>query len=27
MGNFLLDKTQQKPLEQDVDWRKQFELD
>ena len=27
MGNFLLDKTLQKPLEQDVDWRKQFELD
>jgi carbamoyltransferase len=27
MGNFLLDKTQQKPLEKDVDWRKQFELD
>jgi len=27
MGNFLLDKTQQKPLEKDIDWRKQFELD
>jgi carbamoyltransferase len=27
MGNFLLDKTLQKPLEKDVDWRKQFELD
>lgn len=27
MGNYLLDKTQQKPLEHDVDWRKQFELD
>jgi len=27
MGNFLLDKTEQKPLEKDTDWRKQFELD
>ncbi|MCZ6672607.1 MAG: carbamoyltransferase [Verrucomicrobia bacterium] len=27
MGNFLLDKTQQKPLQDDVDWRKEFELD
>jgi carbamoyltransferase len=27
MGNFLLDKTAQKPLKKDVDWRKQFELD
>jgi len=27
MGNFLLDKKQQKPLEKDIDWRKQFELD
>jgi carbamoyltransferase len=27
MGNFLLDKTAQKPLEKDIDWRKQFELD
>jgi carbamoyltransferase len=27
MGNFLLDKKDQKPLEDDVDWRKEFELD
>jgi carbamoyltransferase len=27
MGNFLLDKTQQRPLDKDIDWRKQFELD
>ena len=27
MGPFLLDKAQQKPLETDVDWKKQFELD
>ncbi len=27
MGPFLLDKTQQKPLAEDVDWKKQFELD
>jgi carbamoyltransferase len=27
MGNYLLDKTAQKPLEKDIDWRKQFELD
>jgi carbamoyltransferase len=27
MGNFLLDKTEQKPLEKDIDWRKRFELD
>ena len=27
MGNYLLDKTQQKPLEKDVDWQKEFELD
>jgi len=27
MGNFLLDKTQQRQLEKDIDWRKQFELD
>jgi carbamoyltransferase len=27
MGNFLLDKKDQKPLEHDSDWRKEFELD
>lgn len=27
MGNFLLDKKRQKPLEEDTDWRKEFELD
>ncbi|MFQ5641390.1 MAG: carbamoyltransferase, partial [bacterium] len=27
MGNFLLDKQQQKKLEQDVDWQKEYELD
>jgi carbamoyltransferase len=27
MGNFLLDKKQQKALENDVDWKKEFELD
>jgi len=27
MGNFIVAKTQQKPLEQDTDWMKEFELD
>jgi len=27
MGPFLLDKSRQKPLEDDIDWRKEFELD
>jgi len=27
MGNFLLDKKEQKPLDKDIDWRKEFELD
>ena len=27
MGNFLLEKTEQKPLEGDTDWQKEFELD
>jgi len=27
MGCFLLDKKEQKPLEQDTDWQKEFELD
>jgi len=27
MGSFLLDKKQQKPLEDDIDWRSKFELD
>lgn len=27
LGNFLLDKAQQKPLDKDVDWQKEFGLD
>jgi carbamoyltransferase len=27
LGNFLLDKTQQKPLVDDLDWQKEFALD
>jgi carbamoyltransferase len=27
MGNFLLDKRNQKPIKQDIDWQKEFELD
>ncbi|MFQ5861882.1 MAG: carbamoyltransferase [Candidatus Brocadiales bacterium] len=27
MGNYLLDKADQKPLQNDTDWRKEFELD
>jgi len=27
MGKFLLDKTEQTPLERDIDWRREFELD
>jgi carbamoyltransferase len=27
MGNFLIEKTDQKPLERDLDWTKEFELD
>jgi carbamoyltransferase len=27
LGNFLLEKTEQKPLDKDVDWLKEFELD
>ena len=27
MGNYLLDKTKQKPLTGDSDWRSEFELD
>jgi carbamoyltransferase len=27
MGNYVIDKAQQKPLEADVDWRKEFVLD
>lgn len=27
MGNYLLDKKDQKPLEKDIDWQKEFELD
>lgn len=27
MGNYLLDKKEQRPLERDIDWQKEFELD
>ncbi|MFH1313257.1 MAG: carbamoyltransferase [Candidatus Eisenbacteria bacterium] len=27
MGNYLVDKTEQKPLDKDIDWLKEFELD
>ena len=27
VGNFLLEKKEQKPLEKDIDWLKEFELD
>jgi carbamoyltransferase len=27
MGNYVLDKKEQKPLVGDMDWRKEFELD
>jgi carbamoyltransferase len=27
MGNYLLDKTEQRPLKKDSEWRKEFELD
>jgi len=27
MGNYLLEKKKQKPLDQDIDWQKEFELD
>jgi len=27
LGNFLLEKKEQKPLEKDIDWLKEFELD
>jgi len=27
VGNFILDKTKQKPLEKDTEWQKEFELD
>ena len=27
LGNFLLDKNQQKPLDKDIDWQREFELD
>ena len=27
MGNFIIDKTKQTPLKEDIDWRKEFELD
>lgn len=27
MGNYLLEKTSQKPLDQDIDWQKEFDLD
>jgi len=27
LGDFLLDKTEQKGLEGDIDWKQEFELD
>jgi len=27
MGNYLLDKTKQKPIEKDTDWKKEYQLD
>lgn len=27
MGNYIIDKTKQTPLKEDIDWRKEFELD
>jgi hypothetical protein len=27
MGNYLIDKREQKPLGKDIDWMKEFELD
>ena len=27
MGNYLIDKTEQKPLDKDIDWLRQYELD
>ena len=27
VGNFLIEKTDQKPLDKDIDWLKEFELD
>jgi carbamoyltransferase len=27
MGNYLLDKTEQRPMKEDSEWRKKFELD
>jgi carbamoyltransferase len=27
LGNYLLAKTEQRPLDEDVDWKKEFELD
>ena len=27
LGNFLLEKTEQKPLDKDIQWLKEFELD
>jgi len=27
MGNFLLEKKDQKPLDKDIDWLKEYELD
>ena len=27
MGNFLLEKKSQKPLDKDIDWLKEYELD
>jgi len=27
MGSFLLDKSEQVPLDEDIDWQKKFDLD
>jgi carbamoyltransferase len=27
LGNYLLEKTEQKPLDKDIDWLREFELD
>jgi carbamoyltransferase len=27
LGNYVLDKTEQKPLEKDSDWMREYELD
>ncbi len=27
IGSYLLDKTEQTPMEEDINWRKEYELD